>query len=211
MQTPPNSQQSSSQSNKKGMQVPEHMIESFFDDLKEISNNSSESTPDKMQFYSDIELMNKTELKDLNKRHESDSYDTNHSSTPGVPIYVDKTEWKKYIQLRKENIKKKDEVKPKKPDELFSKLTTKQQELINTYTSQIESENAENLDYEAAGLVETVRKIVDNQPALDYLLKTDYKFNSAHYKMKSDIVNICKYLVYLYYADDMSTPFKLDP
>jgi len=196
------------------------MIESFFDDLKEISNNSSESTPDKMQFYSDIELMNKTELKDLNKRHESDSYDTNHSSTPGVRIYVDKTEWKKYIQLRKENIKKKDEVKPKKPDELFSKLTTKQQELINTYTSQIESENAENLDYEAAGLVETVRQIVDNQPALDYLLEKDYKFNSAHYKMKSDneykndpnlIVNICKYLVYLYYADDMSTPFKLDP
>jgi len=80
------------------MQVPEHMIESFFDDLKEISNNSSESTPDKMQFYSDIELMNKTELKDLNKRHESDSYDTNHSSTPGVRIYVDKTEWKKNIQ-----------------------------------------------------------------------------------------------------------------
>jgi hypothetical protein len=78
----------------KAMQVPQDYIDSDFDNLKKMENNWG-VIEQKMQFYSDIKLKNKIKLDERHKtKHGPQSY---HVPIQGVPIYVDKNEWKKYI------------------------------------------------------------------------------------------------------------------
>ena len=72
-----------------GMHVPQHMIDSDFDNLKELDKNIG-FIKVKMLFYSDIELKNKTKLDETHK--------TKSFNNPPTPIYVNKNEWKKYIE-----------------------------------------------------------------------------------------------------------------
>jgi len=70
-----------------GMQVPQNSIDSDFDNLLK----------SKMQFYSDINLNQKTTL---NKQHKTGEPGpmSHHTPNPGIPIYVNTNDWNQYIE-----------------------------------------------------------------------------------------------------------------
>jgi hypothetical protein len=83
-----------------GMQVPQEYIDSNFKNLKKMESSWGIFTQ-KMQFYSDIDLTNKIKLDDSHKRYRA----AIQEYLDGKPIYVNKNEWKKYLNSIQEKKK----------------------------------------------------------------------------------------------------------